>query len=231
MKVILAAISVLVSVSLFAQDTTTIFIPAGRDFSEVLVQSKIYKLPAFTNGSILYRDGTTSNGQLNYNFLNGEIEFVDPNDKILAIAENQMLNIRTVTIDTLTFFYDHRYLELVKKTALGTLAKSQVYMVTKRDKIGGYNQAAPTSGIDSYGSFTDNYGVLYEKLKVRENITLTLKSFYYFGDGFNVFLPASKKNLMNLYHSKRNELAAYLKANSVSFKNGNDLEKMFDSFR
>jgi len=229
MKMILLAICVMLLGTLAAQDSTTIFIDAGRNVSEVLVPARIYQLPKFVEGTILYRDGTFSKGMLNHNFLNGEIEFINPKNDTLAIAKNQMLNIKQVSMDKQTFFYDHGYMELVAKTALGKLTKKQMFVVTKREKIGGYNQPSSTSAIESYGSFTDNYGNFFDNLKIKENITLTLKSYYFISDGYNVFLPASKKNMMDLYHSKRNAIAAYLKKTQVNFKNGEDLKKMFES--
>ena len=225
------AVCMLLAIALSAQDSTMIFIAADRNVSEVLTPAKIYELPKFAEGKILFRDGNRSRAKLNYNFLNGEIEFINPANDTLAIAKNQMLLIKEVLIDTQSFVYDHTdgYMELVTKTRLGRLFKKQTYVVIKKEKIGAYNQPSSVSDIASYGSFTDNYGNLVTNLKVRENITLVLRTSYFIANEFN-FLPATKRNMMDLYRPKRSQVELYLKKNPVDFKNGRELRKMFESF-
>ena len=223
------AIFVALSNILAAQDSTLIFIEADRNVSEVLTPAKIYRFPKFMKGKILYRDGSHSDAILNYNFLNGEIEFISPTHDTLAIAKNQMLNIKEALIDTTSFFYDNGYMELVAETTFGKLVKKQTLVIIKRDKIGGYNQEAPSSAVESYGSFTDNYGSFVTDLKIKENITLALRSNYFVGDQYNVFLPASKKNMMDLYHSKKDRIKEYLDKNDVDFKKGKGVKEMFQA--
>ena len=104
-------------------------------------------------------------------------------------------------------------------------------VVKKREKIGAYEQPTSTSAIESYGSFTDNFGNLTPGLKVRENITMTLRSDYYFGDKFNIFLLANKKNVVKVYPGKKDRINQYLKKNKVNFKNGDDLKWLLASLQ
>lgn len=229
MKKITLAVCIILSTTLAAQDSTIIFIEAGRDVSEVLTPEKIYQLPQFVNGKIIFRNGSFSDAKLNYNFLNGEIEFIGPANDTLAIAKNQMLNIKEVLIDNKSFFYSDGYLELVEQTAFGKLLKKQMFVIIKREKIGAYGQPTSTSAIESYGSFTDNYGSFTPNLRVKENITLTLRSNYFIGDKFNLFLPASKKNIRKLYPLKKAQIEEYLNKNIVDFNNGESLKKLFEA--
>lgn len=227
MKKIFLAIAILFASRLFAQDSLTIFIPSDSVVSQVLTPKKIYKYPVFLPGKILFRDGTIAADKLNYNFLNGEIEFVKKDT--LAIAKEQMFNIKMVTIDKDTFFYDKGYLQQVMQAPSGKLLKKQMLGVTKREKIGGYNQPSATSAIESYGSFTDNYGTFTPGLKIKENITLAMRSNYYFGDKFNVFLLATKKNILKLYPNRKDRINQYLKQHNINFKNEKDLKKLLVS--
>ena len=207
MKKILLAFFVLFATNLFAQDSLTIFIAADRPIEEVLTPKKIYKYAEFVPGKIFFRDGNFAEGKFNYNYLNGEIEFIQKDT--LAIAKQQMFNIKMMAIDKDTFFYDKGYLQQVVQTPLGKLLKRQIFVVAKREKIGAYNQPSSTSAIESYGSFTDNFGMMTPGLKVRENITLTLRSDYYFGDKYNVFLLANKKNVLKIYPNKKEKINVY----------------------
>jgi hypothetical protein len=229
MKKLLLFLFILFAADLFGQDTLTIFLPADRLVSEVLTPKKIYKYPDFIPGKIFFRDGNFSEGKFNYNYLNGEMEFIQKDT--LAIAKQQMLNIKMMTVDKDTFFYDKGYLQQVVQTPLGRLLKKQMLVVKKREKIGAYEQPSSTSAIESYGSFTDNFGNFTPGLKVRENITLVLRSDYYFGDKFNVFLLANKKNVLKTYPNKKNSINQYLQKNKVNFKNGDDLRKLLASLQ
>lgn len=229
MRGIVLALLLIQAKPLLAQDSTLIFIEANRLVSEVLTPDKIYQHPQFVKSQIFFRDGSLTEALLNYNYLNGEIEFIGPGRDTLAIAKDQMLNIKKVIIDSHFYFYDQGYLEQVDENTFGKLLRKQMYVVTRREKIGAYNQPTSISAIDSYGSFTHNYGSFTSKLKVQENITLALKSHYFFGDQYNTILPATKKNLVKLYPSKKQEIEAYLKQHPVNFKNSTDLKDLFSS--
>lgn len=226
MRISLLTIFIVLARFACAQDATTIFIAAGQDVSEVLTPEKIYQYPQFINGKFFFRDGSTSEALLNYNYLLGEIEFISPKKDTLAIAKEQMLNIKKVIIDTNTYFYNRQYVELVMENQVGKLLKSEMFDVVRREKIGGYNQPSSTSAIESYESFTGPYGVPELHLKIRENITLVLKTNYFFGDDYNLLLPANKKNIYKAYPSKRDRINKYLEQNSVDYKSPGDLKKL-----
>jgi uncharacterized protein (UPF0216 family) len=224
MKKLLLVILAFYSTGIHSQDSLTIFIAADREVSEVLTPQKIYKYSEFKAGKIIFRDGSFAENNFNYNYLNREIEFIEKDT--LAIAKNQMLNIRFLTVDKDTFFYDRGYLQQIIRTPSAKLLQKQKLAVTKREKIGAYNLATETSAIDSYGSYTDNFGVLTPHLKIRENITLVLKTDFYFADRFNTFLPANKKNLQKLFPNKTRQIDNYLKAHYINYKNAEDLKKL-----
>ena len=226
MKIITLSVFILLVQFVCAQDST-IFIAADQYVSEVATPARIYHYPNFTEGKVYFKDNTATDARLNYNYLNGEIEFISPNNDTLAIAKEQMLNISRVVIDTNTFFYNNGYLELVAQSAIGKLLKKQMFVVVKREKIGGYGQPSSTSAIESYGSFKETYGAREFNLKVRENITLVLKTNYFFGDQYHMVLPANRKNIYKVYHSKKDLIDSYLKENEVDFTKSGDLKKVF----
>lgn len=227
MKLIFQLIFLLFTVSGLAQEEI-IFIKAGTDASDELTPARIYRFPAFKKGTVFFRDGTVSQALMNYNFLNGEIEFIDPKGDTLAIAKAQLLNVRSVRIDTSSFYFNEGYLEELVDNKYGKLLQKQVLVVKKREKIGGYNQPSETSAIDSYSSYSfDGQFQFRPDLKVRENITLGKRVLYYFGDQYNVFLLANKKNLLRIFSKHRDQINNYLKSNEVDFAKYDDLQKLF----
>jgi len=225
--VLVLAISLLFT-KINGQDSTRVFIPAGKSFSDVAGLDKAYRFPNFTNGHVYFRDGTMSAAKLNYNFLNKELEFISPNGDTLAIVKEQALNIKNIIIDSITFYYYDGYLEEMAHNEDGKLLKRQFYQIKGSEKIGAYNLASTSSAIDSYSSYTDQNGQS-RTLTVRENLTLVIATEYFFGDKYTVVLRATKKNMLDLYPKKKTQIESYLRNNNVNFTNGTDLLKLFSS--
>jgi len=213
-----------------AQDSTRIFIPAGKSFSDVAGLGKAFRFPNFTNGHIYFRDGTQSTAKLNYNFFYKDLEYISPGGDTLALVKDQALQTKNIVIDSITFYYSDGYLEEIAHNEDGKLLRSQFYGTTKgSEKIGAYGQPSGTSAIDAYTSLTYR-GIRFENLVVSENMVLVLKTEYFVGDNYNTVLRANKKNILELYPKKRSQIESYLSNNHVNFSSGADLEKLFSSF-
>jgi len=223
-------IAVLAAQSIWAQDSTTVFVEAGHSIYEVATPARMYRFPTFTTGKIIFKDGSTAEGNLNYNLFNEEIEFITAKGDTLAIAKNQMLNIGNVTVGNHLFYFNNHlkqgYLEEVFDAKFGKLLKRERYALLKREKVGGYNQPSSTSAIDSYSSFTSGQGIMEAKLLVKENLTFIKKTDYFLSDKFNYFVLASKKNLYNVFSKKRNEIDEYLKKNELNYNKAEDLLRL-----
>jgi hypothetical protein len=96
--------------------------------------------------------------------------------------------------------------------------------VASKNKIGAYDMSNPTSAIDSYGTLIDQRGVY--NLVPREDIILVKKTQYYFGDKYNRFVLATRKNLMEKFSKQSKTLNTYLKENKVDLNSREDLEKL-----
>lgn len=226
MKIITIVVALFISQAAFAQDSTRIFIKAGQTFSEVVTPAVMYRYKEFKPGQVLFNDGTLHNARLNYNLFNAEIMFIATGGDTLAIAIKQALNIKRVSIDTHSYVYDKGYLEVMRENATGTLARRQQYFVVGREKVGAYDMASSTSSIDSYSSISDRFENRYN-LMVRENTTLQLKTEYFVGDPYKLFLPVTKRNLEKVFFKQRDRLDTYLRDHSVDFNNEKQLTALF----
>jgi hypothetical protein len=229
MRFVLAISILSLSLSVQGQDPSLLFIPAGKSISDVATAEKTYRYPNFKKGKVYFRDGTVNAGNLNYNYLNGEVEFIAANGDTLAIVKDQAVNIKHIEIDSSIFYYNNFYLEQVASFETGRILKRQEYRLSKREKIGAYEQPSSTSAIESYSSFTGDDGIMAPKLVVRENVTLIKPVQYFVGDNYNTFLPASKKNILSLYQKNKKQIENYLRNNNVDYKKLEDLKKLFAS--
>jgi hypothetical protein len=202
-------------------------IRADQLASEVLTPEKIYQYPEFSIGKIIFRDQTSTGAALNYNYLNSEIEFIDPMNDTLAIAKHQMLNIKRIEVNKDTFYYDNGYLQQVLQVPLGKLAKREMLIILTKEKLGAYDLPTSTVGVEAMTTFRDYYGSENAAtLRIRESITLDYRNQFFFGDNNYSFLPANKKNLLKVFHSRKEMINNYLQENNVDFRNIDDLKKL-----
>ncbi len=207
--------------SAHAQDST-IIIKAGTGFNESVSITALYEYPQFVYGRVFFRPGDSSGGRLNYNRFLDEMQLIDFKGDTLNLANAG--TIKFIRINNDLYYYDNGYVKIIKDNNTIKLAAKQTLREAGKNKIGAYNMASSASAIDSYGSLVinnKNYN-----LTPREDITLIKKTEYYFGDKYNHFFLANKKNILRLYSKQNVMVTAYLKENNVDFNNREDLEKL-----
>jgi len=204
-----------------AQDST-ILIKAGRSVNESLSIKDLYQYPQFVYSKVFSKSGDSTVAKLNYNKLFDEMQFIDFKGDTLSIANAPML--RLIRINDDVFYYDNGYVKLIKDTNGIKLAEKQTLRVSGKTKIGAYDMPNPTSAIDSYGTLIVPTG--FYQLVPREDILLAKKTEYYFGDKYNRFVWATRKNLLQQFSKQSRTLNAYLKENNVNLNSIEDLEKL-----
>ena len=204
-----------------AQDST-IVIKAGTSLNESVSMKDLCQYPQFVSGKVFFKSGDSTVAKLNYHKLLDEMLFIDLKGDTLSIANAAM--IRLIRINNDVFYFDNGYVKLIKDTNGIKLAAKQTLKLSGKDKIGAYGMANPTSAIDSYGQLFDQRGIY--KLVHREDITLKKKTQYYFGDKYNRFVWATRKNLLQQFSKQSGTLNAYLKNNNVNLNSREDLEKL-----
>lgn len=221
MKSVIAFLILALPVCLCAQEEKIYHIKANQEIGEVMSHTDVYKYSSFTAGIVSFRDGRVAAAKLNYNYLKGEMDFIDASGDTLSLAD--AVNLKHVTIGKDTFYYSDGYLEQLASHQPKKLARKQFVELTDSKKLGAYDQ--PThSGANTVGSYANSRSTV--NLVVKEDITLVRKTYYFIGDR-NEFYPVNKKNISRLYGKKEKELSSYLDANNVNFKKEEDLLALF----
>jgi hypothetical protein len=203
---------------------STIVVKAGTSLNESVSLTDLYQYPQFITGKVFFRAGDSAAGKLNYNKLLDQMQFVGPQGDTLNIANPGTIKLIRVNNDI--FYYDDGYMKLVKEINGIKLAAKHTLKVSGKNKMGAYNMESPTSAIDSYGSLFDQRGKF--NLVPREDVTLTKRTQYYFGDKFNQFTWALRKNLLRQFSKESGALNAYLKDNNIDLHKKEDLEKLLE---
>lgn len=209
--------------SLFAQDSTYVTIKTGSRIKDVLAMTEIFSHAEFVTGKVFYRNGTAAQAKMNYNSLSDQMLFIDPKGDTLALNNEKTIDF--IALDKDTFFYVDGYIRLLTGNSNVKLAERKVWQVADVRKIGSHNRPAVGYAVTSLSKITDGFGRTYD-LVMDEDVVLRRKPQYYFGDLFNTFAPANKKNLFTFFSKKESLLAGYLKQNKVNFNKRPDLERL-----
>jgi len=119
-------------------------------------------------------------------------------------------------------------LRLMANGGVVKLTEKQIWVLADIRKIGTHNRPTTTVAVTSFSSYTDGRDAAKSKdLIMNEDVVLRKETQYYFGDKFNLFVPASKKGLLQLFPKEQQEIDNYLKENKVNFNKKDDVEKLY----
>jgi hypothetical protein len=211
----------IIKASVSAQKFEPVTVRAGMKVVDCFSFEERYRYPEFVTGKVHLKNGIYSDTKLNYNFLNGEMEYIKNRDT-LAIANSK--DIRFIVVAQDTFYYDKGYyMELVFGGAVKVVMKQYIKLkeTVKKDSYGS----------SSSGSATTAYGTLpsmgnFYKLVANEDMVFQRTVEYYLSDPSGGFTPYNKKNLIHIYPQHEDKIKAYLKTNKVNFDKRDDLLKL-----
>lgn len=210
--------------NLWAQDSTKLVtIKTGSRIRDVLTTNDIFLYPQFIKGKVFFKNGIVSAAMMNYNSLHDQMLFIDAKGDSLALTDEKTIGL--VALGNDTFYYVNGYIRLVTSNSVVKVAEKKVWEVADIRKIGAQDKPAIGVAVTSYSTITDGFGRALD-LILNEDLLLRKRSYYYFGDMFNHFVPAGKKNLLSSFPINENVLANYLKENKINFNKRADLEKV-----
>jgi hypothetical protein len=212
------------NLSVSAQNHKIILVKAGTKVLDYFPVSTRYRYPEFVPGQVVFKNGKTSNITLNYNMLFAEIEFIQSRDTLAITKKDDIRYV--VALDT--FFYDNGYIEVISGGQIRVGLKQYVKFKDVLKK-GAYGTTSRGSSIDTYSSMWAN-GNSFE-LTPNEDIELEWIKEYYISVPSGGFTEFRKKNVINLFPQREDDIKAYLKANKVDFESRGDLLRFADYLR
>lgn len=220
MKLLFWSCSVLLCMICTAQSAKMYTVKPGADIRDVIPMTEMFRYPGFVPGAVVFRNGLSTAGTLNYNILLGEIQFIDPEGDTLSLANEE--TIRYVLISRDTFYYDDGYLKLLRSSG-GIKLAEKVLFREYIQKPGSYDLSSATTATNTLSSLLERRS--YE-LNTNQEITLVKSTQYFIGNRFNEFYYADKKNLLKAFSSHRVPIGNYLNKNTIEFNREQDLVKL-----
>ncbi|KAA9042157.1 hypothetical protein FW778_09115 [Ginsengibacter hankyongi] len=133
--------------SLHAQVYEKRTVHAGESLPEV----SYYLFPSFTAATVKFKNGGEMVSQMNFNMLICQMQFIDPHGDTLNVAK--LADIDTIAFDSVSFFYNKGYYEIVAAAngiKLAVLRKAS-YEPVKIGALGIRNHSG--AGVEDYSSF------------------------------------------------------------------------------
>jgi len=222
-KASLLFLLLITSINYLKAQQEKIILKAGSSLQDFKIEH-VYKYPAFINSKVNYKDGLTTNENLNYNQISGKMEFISKSGDTLNITNND--EIQSVVIDKRSFYYDNGYYEIIKETPEVNLARKVSVRLVDKQRIGAYGMASSTTAIDSYATVPND--MYYTKLKVNVDHIFYKTTTYFLADSSFHFIPATQKNLLKTAKEKKEAINSYLKTNQVDFNNREQIEDLLN---
>lgn len=220
MRLVCCVCAILLGTAASGQRPVSYTVKAGVEVKDVVPSKEIFQYPDFVQGVVVFKDGTSAPGRLNYNLLVAEIQFIDPKGDTLSLANEQTIAIAILAKDT--FYYSEGY---VRQLAGGSNIK-----VGERVAFKEYIQKPGAYGLSSATTATNNLSVLLNKrsmdLSVSQELVLVKTSNILIGDKYNAFVLADRKTVLRMFPGKRSKIEDFIDRNNTSFNKRDDVVQL-----
>lgn len=219
-KFLILILIILFSDFLYAQDQKTVIVKAGTSLLDYFTVPERYLNPEFVPGRVYFKSNNYTVRQLNYNYLAGEIEFIQDSDTLSLVSKN---DIKSIIIQQDTFYYDKGYI-LQITSGTPKFGIKEAYDFKEIQKKDPYGLSGSGGASNSYSSLPLD-GKYYE-LTANYDMKFTRTKVYYISKFKNVFVLYNKKNVYKLFSKNKNKIKSFIKTNKTKFDSEEDLMKL-----
>lgn len=206
-------------------------VKAGEDPKKAIPTAVQYFYPQFQPGKVIFYNGHTTNAQLNYNLLLGEIHFVGAQKDTLSLANEQLIKMIVVGKQPFVFAPKYGYLLIEANDSSSVrLGRKQQFRLANLEKIGAYQQSTGVSSIRTFTVFSNGNGSV-QKLDPKGDVVFSKNTTYYFVDKNNSCYKASKSSLFKILPKYKKQITNYLQENRPDFRNEKDLKDIIQFCR
>jgi hypothetical protein len=207
---------------LSAQKHDPIIVKAGTKLTDYIPARERYLYSEFIPGKILFKNGMYSERKFNYNYLAGEIEFIQKSDTLSIVNKKDIL---IIILSQDTFYYDKGYIQQIKSgyPKVGLKQFIELKGIQNKDSYGNAGSAGSTT---SYSSLPANGS--FHKLIANKDMIFKWTTQYYICTRESNFLFFNRKNILKLYPESKDIIKSYLKTNKVNFDSKEDLLRLAD---
>ncbi len=216
---------VLMSGFAFAQNREIVQATSKDNLADKVSTQMQYIFPDFTLGEVYYKFSSGGSGKMNYNMLLGEMQFIDPNNRVLALANVE--DVLMVKINSRTFYpyKSKEFTEELLSTGKVQLRVRRKGNAAAHSKNVAYGGQSSVSSVTSYNSIDD--GNRRYNLNVTEGVLITLDNFYYLVSGNDKYtLIKGVKTFTKQFPKHKAQIEEFVKEHGTRFDNEDDLKAL-----
>lgn len=199
---------------------------AAEKFQNEMPDSVKYAVEKYSQGRIVYKDGSYSNGIFNIGTIDQIVRFMDTDGSIKVLTNNDEVD-RITLAGKLFFHYANGYYELTDMAGAISLCLFKKVSILDDVKTGAYGMQSETTNIKQYSGMVENgTGKTYD---YSSSITAQYKykeiPFLYKN---GAFYTVSKKRLQKFFPQHKSLIEQYCSENPVDFTEFKDVAKLFE---
>lgn len=236
-RLLLFCFSFILAFGLQAQsESKVIDVKLGEAPTDTISENSKYAFNEFTEGRVIYKNGTAATSKLNYNYLLGAMEFIEPtqDNEIFALANTT--DILMVIIDNREFLpigNRHEFAEVLvvgNYVYLAVNRKVKSYLLGTEGAYGIVSTTASTSSVSriterSSGGKLGSNGT--ENLTIKQYHRVNLENSYYlYSNGKSNYIKNEKVYTKVFPESKAHAIEKYVADNKINFSKEEDLIKL-----
>lgn len=218
---------------LSAQEKKHYIVRPGDIIIDRIPEEGRYRFDDFREAQVYFANNTSASGNLNYQLLYGEMQFVDQRGDTVSLANEQLL--KKVSFENTDYFYDPE-----KKRYLEVLAGGEKLRLTRHLRMRLLEH--DVKSMDGYVSTLDpNLSRVIYDMDNRVHQTTISKFFesraqhpmlfspheeYYFVDKNTISWPVKKSSLRRIFPDHRRALSDFLSDEKINFSKKEDLKKL-----
>jgi hypothetical protein len=204
---------------LYGQSSKKFLVNSSIPLNEQIGKEDQYLFSDFKLGHVSFKDFTSGDGLMNYNFLLDEFQFLGEKGEKLAIANPEKIS--SIKVDSIIFVYTPKgYFELLEKGKIFLLLKRKL-KILETGKKSAFDQVETTSKVFTVKSVPGISGRRLELSQTTE-VQITNEISYWFSDGLKYF-RVNNKNIIKLLPKNKSEINIYLKKENIQLNKVQDM--------
>ena len=199
-------------------------VKADANITSAIPVADRYRYPQFMTGTVVYRNGVSGAGQLNYNRLLGEMQFIDSKGDTLALADEQ--NVAHVTIGPNRFYINpgKGCPEVIAEHGPIKLAKQVVLKSMRTEKKVAYGQSSGASSVATVQPYSNNSSV--HRIGATGDQVVQEDIAYFIVDQNDRYYMMNKTGIFKVFPKHKRAIETFLKENPIQFTEEADLKKL-----
>lgn len=199
-------------------------VKADANVMNAIPMADRYRYPQFMTGTVTYRNGVAGSGQLNYNRLLGEMQFIDPKGDTMALADEQ--NVAHVSIGANHFYVNpgKGCPEVIADHGSVKLAKQVVLKSMRTEKKVAYGQSSGASSVATVQPYSNNSSV--HRIGSTGDQMVQEEVSYFIVDQNDRYYLMTKSAVFKVFSKHKKAIETYLNENPTQFTEEADLRKL-----